>query len=120
MPAWGVASGKGVLNEQSINDLVDYLESIVTTPDKAQARAPKKLDDMRKTLDDREVQAGAAKWVADCHGRPQAPPTPRAADASADDQREPTAVVDAAGERRRRAARGKQITQYATDGECSS
>ena len=38
MPAWGVASGKGALNEQSIQDLVNYVESIETTPDKAQAR----------------------------------------------------------------------------------
>lgn len=28
MPAWGVASGKGVLNEQSIQDLVNYIKSI--------------------------------------------------------------------------------------------
>jgi len=28
MPAWGVASGKGVLNTQSINDLIAYLKSI--------------------------------------------------------------------------------------------
>jgi mono/diheme cytochrome c family protein/cytochrome c553 len=28
MPAWGVASGKGVLNPQGINDLVNYIESI--------------------------------------------------------------------------------------------
>ena len=35
MPAWGVKSGKGVLNEQSINDLVNYLESIQITSDSA-------------------------------------------------------------------------------------
>ena len=37
MPAWGVLSGKGALQEQSIQDLVNYLESIITTSDKAQA-----------------------------------------------------------------------------------
>jgi mono/diheme cytochrome c family protein len=39
MPAWGVLSGKGVLNEQGINDLVNYLESVKTTAAKAQADA---------------------------------------------------------------------------------
>lgn len=35
MPAWGVASGKGVLNEQGISDIVSYLESIQLTPKQA-------------------------------------------------------------------------------------
>jgi mono/diheme cytochrome c family protein len=35
MPAWGVASGKGVLNEQGINDLVNYIASIQITSKKA-------------------------------------------------------------------------------------
>ena len=39
MPAWGVLSGKGALQEQSIQDLVNYVESLGTTPDKAQAAA---------------------------------------------------------------------------------
>ena len=43
MPAWGVASGKGVLNEQGISDLVNYLESIKTTPEKAKAAATKAI-----------------------------------------------------------------------------
>ena len=41
MPAWGVESGKGVLNSQSINDLVAYLESIQITKEQAQARSTK-------------------------------------------------------------------------------
>jgi mono/diheme cytochrome c family protein len=65
MPAWGVASGKGVLNPQGIADLVSYVESIVTTPDKAQAQAQKLFEDTRTQLQDPEVQAAAAKWVAD-------------------------------------------------------
>ena len=53
MPAWGVESGKGVLNEQSINDLVAYLESIVTTSDKAQAMAANgRSTTLRRTLQD--------------------------------------------------------------------
>lgn len=39
MPAWGVKSGKGAKDEQSIDDLVNYVESIVTTPEKAQKDA---------------------------------------------------------------------------------
>ncbi|MFN8034956.1 MAG: cytochrome c [Acidimicrobiia bacterium] len=38
MPAWGVSSGKGVLNEQGISDLVNYLESIQVSPAKARAQ----------------------------------------------------------------------------------
>jgi mono/diheme cytochrome c family protein len=39
MPAWGVKSGRGALNEQSINDLVNYVESIAITPDQAKKDA---------------------------------------------------------------------------------
>jgi mono/diheme cytochrome c family protein/cytochrome c553 len=35
MPPWGVASGKGVLGTQGIDDLVNYLASIQITPAKA-------------------------------------------------------------------------------------
>jgi mono/diheme cytochrome c family protein len=35
MPAWGVVSGKGVLNEQGINDLVNYIASIQISSKKA-------------------------------------------------------------------------------------
>jgi mono/diheme cytochrome c family protein len=38
MPAWGVKSGEGSKNEQSIDDLVNYLESIQVTPDEAKER----------------------------------------------------------------------------------
>jgi mono/diheme cytochrome c family protein len=65
MPAWGIASGKGVLNAQGVSDLVSYVESIVTTPTKAQAGAQKKYNDTRTQLNDPEVQAAAAKWLAD-------------------------------------------------------
>src|SRR4029453_12034787 len=65
MPAWGVGSGKGVLNPQGISDLVNYVESIVTTPDKAQRLADKQLSDTKSQLQSADVQAGAAKWVVD-------------------------------------------------------
>lgn len=47
MPPWGVASGKGVLNEQGINDVVTYLDSIKVTPDEAKKRFTQQLDDAR-------------------------------------------------------------------------
>jgi mono/diheme cytochrome c family protein len=39
MPPWGVASGKGVLGDQGINDLVNYLQSIQISQAKAQKQA---------------------------------------------------------------------------------
>jgi mono/diheme cytochrome c family protein/cytochrome c553 len=47
MPPWGVRSGKGVLNEQGIDDLVNYLESIKVTPEEAKERFTKELEDAR-------------------------------------------------------------------------
>ena len=43
MPAWGVKSGEGSENEQAILDLVNYLESIATTPEKARENAGKAI-----------------------------------------------------------------------------
>ena len=63
MPAWGVKSGKGVLNEQGVKDLVAYVESIQTTPAEAKKRfsvetirkkAAKDVKGARKTLADAE------------------------------------------------------------------
>ncbi len=56
MPAWGVKSGRGALNEQSIQDLVNYIESIKTTPQKAQAEAAAALAQVR--TDAREAVEG--------------------------------------------------------------
>ncbi len=53
MPAWGVLSGKGALQEQSIQDLVNYVESIVTTRDKAQAMAAAETPATRRTRSSR-------------------------------------------------------------------
>jgi mono/diheme cytochrome c family protein len=71
MPAWGVASGKGALQEQSIQDLVNYVESIATTSAKAQALDAKETASCteraacvgRKQLEDPATQAAADKWV---------------------------------------------------------
>jgi mono/diheme cytochrome c family protein len=76
MPAWGVLSGKGALQEQSIQDLVNYVESLSTTPDKAQAAATKELEKCerpacvgRENLSDPEVQDAAAAWVVDAQAQ---------------------------------------------------
>lgn len=86
MPAWGVRSGKGVLNEQSVNDLVNYLESITISPEEAKKRfsvatirknAADDVDDARETLteaedalaavpsDDAEARTDAEEAVAE-------------------------------------------------------
>jgi mono/diheme cytochrome c family protein len=73
MPAWGVASGKGALQQQSIQDLVNYVESLATTSTKAQAADLKETESCttraacvgRKQLEDPATQAAADKWVAD-------------------------------------------------------
>ncbi len=36
MPSWGVASGKGVLGDQSIQDIVNFIQSIQISPKQAQ------------------------------------------------------------------------------------
>jgi cytochrome c553 len=45
MPAWGLAGG-GALNEQQVQNLVDYLESIQLTPEQAQQQARDQLKKM--------------------------------------------------------------------------
>ena len=56
MPAWGVASGKGVLNAQGISDLVNYLQSLQISAAKATAQSTAAIGQFRKD---------AAKAVAD-------------------------------------------------------
>ena len=79
MPAWGVASGKGALNAQSIQDLVSYVETLATTSTKAQATGAAETqscgaDDKvntraacvgRKQLEEPATRAAADKWVVD-------------------------------------------------------
>jgi len=48
MPAWGVESGKGVLNSQSINDLIAYLKSIQISSTAAKDRSTKNAVDYRQ------------------------------------------------------------------------
>jgi mono/diheme cytochrome c family protein len=52
MPSWGVASGKGVLNEQSVNDLVNYIESIQISTKQAKAISTEAIDEYRQGADE--------------------------------------------------------------------
>jgi mono/diheme cytochrome c family protein len=49
MPAWGVASGKGVLQTQSINDLIEYLKSIQLSRDDTMQVSTKLFDSYKST-----------------------------------------------------------------------
>jgi mono/diheme cytochrome c family protein len=68
MPAWGVESGEGVLNTQSIDDLVNYLESIQITPEKAKQQATAELEgaveDADKAIEDAQEAVTAAQTAA--------------------------------------------------------
>lgn len=48
MPPWGVASGKGVLGQQGIDDLVNYLQSIQISQKKAQQQATAAIAQYKK------------------------------------------------------------------------
>lgn len=60
MPAWGVKSGKGAKNAQSIHDLVNYIESLTTTPEKAQKRAGEMIDEYKESAAELVTNKAAA------------------------------------------------------------
>jgi mono/diheme cytochrome c family protein len=107
MPAWGVASGKGVLNTQSINDLVAYLESIQLTADKAKERSTKALDNYK------DLWAKNAKTEADdAVEAQQAVDAAKAAGKSVDDVAK---LQDAADEQKRVAASAAAFSAQVND-----
>jgi mono/diheme cytochrome c family protein len=116
MPAWGVASGKGALQEQSIQDLVNYVESLVTTPTKAQALATKQLGDTKKQLADPKVQAAADKWVTDARAELVAANAQLAA-AGVQDVAKYTKLVQQKQEAATVAEAWQKTTQSASDGQ---
>jgi mono/diheme cytochrome c family protein len=60
MPAWGVESGEGVLNTQSIDDLVNYVESLQITPERAKREATEEFEGARdQAVSDVEDAQGA-------------------------------------------------------------
>lgn len=131
MPAWGVASGKGALQEQSIGDLVNYVESIATTSAKAQATAQAETqscgaDDKvntraacvgRKQLQDPKTQAAADQWVADARAELAAAQAQLAAAASAGDLATYTKLVQEKQDTLKAAEGWQQATRSATDGQ---
>ena len=56
MPAWGVESGKGVLNTQSINDLIAFLDSIQISSDEAKQRSTKAVSEFRNQAEENLTQ----------------------------------------------------------------
>ncbi len=65
MPAWGVESGQGVLNTQSIDNVIAYLQSIQITSDEARQRSTKAAiefkDDAQENLKQQRVGVTTAK-----------------------------------------------------------
>jgi len=129
MPAWGVASGKGALQTQSIQDLVNYVESLATTSTKAQATAAAEVQSCgsgdkvnnraacvgRKQLQAPATQAAAAKWVADAQADLDAAKAVLAT-SGVEDVATNTKVVQQKQETLQVAEDWQQTTQSASDG----
>jgi len=60
MPAWGVAGG-GALNDQQVQNLVDYIESIQISPEEAQQRA---RDELAKMMQEKNPD-GTPRWSSE-------------------------------------------------------
>jgi hypothetical protein len=60
MPAWGVAGG-GALNDQQVQNLVDYIQSIQISPDQAQQAA---RDELAKMMAEKNPD-GSPKWASE-------------------------------------------------------
>jgi mono/diheme cytochrome c family protein len=123
MPAWGVASGKGALQQQSIQDLVNYVDSLVTTSDKAKAAGTKEVASCtdraacvgREQLQDPKTQAAADKWVVDARADLAAAQA-LLANAGVQDVATDTKLVEQKQETLQAALGWQQTTQSASDG----
>jgi mono/diheme cytochrome c family protein len=74
MPAWGVASGKGVLQPQGIDDLVNYIDSIQISSAKAKAESTAAVAQFRVDADkgvktQEDALAADTKAVADAQAQ---------------------------------------------------
>jgi mono/diheme cytochrome c family protein len=133
MPAWGVASGKGALQEQSIQDLVNYVESLATTSTKAQLAGTSETKSCgasdpvnsraacvgRKQLEDPATQAAADKWVVSAQADLAAAEAERnalPATASADERATYDKLVQQKQEGVQVAENWQQTTRSASDG----
>jgi mono/diheme cytochrome c family protein len=125
MPSWGVASGKGILQEQGISDLVNYVESLATTTDKAQTAAAAEVRDCttrsacvgNAQLSSAAVQAAAAKWVTDSQADLDAAKVEQAQHTSPDDIATYAKLVAQKQETLQVAQSWQQTTKTATDGQ---
>jgi mono/diheme cytochrome c family protein len=123
MPAWGVLSGKGALQQQSIQDLVNYVDSLATTSDKAKAVAAKEVASCtdraacvgRKQLQDPTTQAAADKWVVDARAELAAAQA-LLANSGVQDVATNTKLVQQKQETLQAALGWQQTTQSASDG----
>ncbi|HUF84446.1 MAG TPA: c-type cytochrome [Acidimicrobiia bacterium] len=72
MPPWGVKSGEGSKNEQSIDDLVNYLESIQISPEEARKASTKELEEAREqaTADAEDAQQAVTEAQAEVAAAP--------------------------------------------------
>jgi mono/diheme cytochrome c family protein len=59
MPPWGLEGG-GPLNDQQLQNLIDYMESIQLTPEEAQAEVAEQLERMMERKDEACVQEAVA------------------------------------------------------------
>jgi mono/diheme cytochrome c family protein len=75
MPSWGVASGKGILNEQGVEDLVNYIQSIQISPKEAVAISTEAVPEYRQGAKDvveaaEKAVTDAEKALTDAHANP--------------------------------------------------
>ena len=105
MPAWGVASGEGVLNEQGIDDLVNYVESLQISPDEAKERFSTAAIREQAQADADDAQAGLAEAQA------------ALASAAPDDQADAQAAIADAQQEADAAAAYNAEVQNLSDGE---
>ncbi len=76
MPAWGVESGKGVLNSQSIEDLVNYVESIQISSEEAKGISTEAIGEYREGARElveqqREALTKAREELAEAEADPE-------------------------------------------------
>ena len=126
MPAWGVASGKGVLNEQGIGDLVNYVQSIDTTPRRPRRRRGRRscarLRHAAPLVHEAARRPGGAgrgrKWVTDARAELAAAEAERTRRATADRPRHlRQARAAEAGDPRRSPRTGSRPTQSPPTGQ---
>jgi len=125
MPSWGIASGKGVLQEQGIQDLVNYVESLGTTTSKAQTAAAAEVRDCqtraacvgKAQLADPKVQAAADAWVTSSKAELVAAQAERAQQTTTDGIATYDKLVEQKQEAVQVAESWQQTTQAPTDGQ---